>query len=74
MDLANHYYQVVSMEINKLKFKVFEINNICVTELFVGICLAEVESGLDTNKVSSYPPIPGTQPPPYKSYGIFQVL
>lgn len=35
--------------------------------------MIEMESGFNTKKISPYPPIPGSNPPPYKSYGIFQV-
>lgn len=36
--------------------------------------MVEAESALDTKRVLPYPPIVGTEKPPYKSYGIFQVI
>lgn len=36
--------------------------------------MIEAESGLDTKKIAPYPPIAGTHPAPYKSFGLFQVI
>lgn len=35
--------------------------------------MIENESGYDTTKVAPYPPVAGSHPSPYKSYGLFQV-
>lgn len=35
--------------------------------------MIENESGYDTTKVAPYPPVAGSHPAPYKSYGLFQV-
>lgn len=82
-DLARELYQKHGYTRSMLpscKFDYFiaiiiliEFDVIIVFQISKGICMVEAESALDTKKVAPYPPIVGTEKPPYKSYGIFQV-
>lgn len=63
--------EFVSFSVFKNWIRIAYLNVLALTS--TGICMVESESGFNTKKVAPYPPIPGSHPPIYQSYGIFQV-